>query len=190
MIERVLGDDYVTLGIGRLVLEEITSTSKSTISLTLLDSQSGDPVVVEGQGTGLVDALFAALVRRFSREYPSLDTLELSGLSIDAHVDTKQGRGTDSTGEVTLDMRNSRGTIFQFSATSRSISLATTLALLKMIEFFINAERAFISLATAVQDAQERGRDDLVARFTLELGEIVLVTSYSDALNWNHHNGS
>jgi hypothetical protein len=50
------------------------------------------------------------------------------------------------------------------------------------VEYFVNAERAFIMLYKSRQDAKERARDDLVTRYTRELAEVVKSTSYSEVV--------
>jgi len=49
----------------------------------------------------------------------------------------------------------------------------------ELLEYFINAERAFVTLYRCRQDARDRQRDDLVTRYTAEMAEIVKSTSYS-----------
>ena len=50
------------------------------------------------------------------------------------------------------------------------------------IEYFVNAERAFLTLHNARRDAASRGREDLVARYTAEMAEVVEATSYADVI--------
>ena len=45
-----------------------------------------------------------------------------------------------------------------------------------------NAERAFLTLYNARRDALQRGREDLVARYTAELSEVVQSTSYAEVI--------
>jgi len=50
------------------------------------------------------------------------------------------------------------------------------------IEYFINAERAFIILHHSLIDARERQRPDLVTRYTQEVAEVVKSTSYAEVI--------
>ena len=50
------------------------------------------------------------------------------------------------------------------------------------VEYFVNAERAFITLHHARMDAKERRRDDLIVRYTRELAEVVKSTSYAEVI--------
>ena len=47
---------------------------------------------------------------------------------------------------------------------------------------YFNAERAFLTLHNARRDALARGREDLVARYTAEMAEVVESTSYAEVI--------
>jgi hypothetical protein len=51
-----------------------------------------------------------------------------------------------------------------------------------VVEYFVNAERAFMTLYRSRKDAQERHRSDLVARYTHEMAEVVKSTSYAEVI--------
>ena len=145
--------------------------------------EGGKAYDVEGQGVGLVHAVYNALLDRFAIEYQSLKSIELAGFTVDADVETKKDKaGVDAVGKVTLDVTNSEGRRFTFSDSSRSVSASVARAVLAVVQYFVNAERAFILLHKARRDAVERGRHDLVARFTAELAEVVESTSYAEVI--------
>ena len=179
LIRRVLGDNYLELGIQKMVLEESFETGRSKVKLFTKDPQ-GYELAVDGEGVGVVDAIWLGLLQRYAIEYQSLKSLELANFIVQARLDTKKHRdGTDAVGEVTLEVRNSEGTLFPFSDASRSITKSAARAVLAAVEYFVNAERAFVTLYKSRQDARERQRDDLVTRYTEELAEVVKSTSYS-----------
>ena len=181
LIRRVLGSEFLNLEVVHLVLEEDSATGKSRVKLEA--AQNGTSLVVDGEGVGLVDALVAGLFKRFEIEYQSLKSIELASFHVDARLDTKKRRaGADSVGEVTLEVRNSDGKLFGFSDSSRSIATSTARAVVAAVEYFVNAERAFITLYKSRQDARERNRDDLVTRYTEELSEVVKSTSYAEVI--------
>lgn len=62
------------------------------------------------------------------------------------------------------------------------MTASATRAVLAMVDHFVNSERAFVTLYNARQDAQQRGRVDLVGRFTAELAEVVKSTSYTEVI--------
>ena len=182
LIRRVLGDDYLELHILRLTLIEEFDTETSVVKVETVDTR-GKTQLVEGEGCGLVDALFSGLLGRYAIEYQSLETIELANFLVGAHLDTKHNTsGVDAVGEVTLDVRNSEGEMFSFSDESRSITTSTARAVLAVVEYFVNAERAFVTLYSCLKDAKDRNRSDLVTRYTRELAEVVKSTSYAEVI--------
>lgn len=181
LIQRVLGSNYLELQIKRLSLDESFDPDQSSVRITLKDHQ--DQLDVSATGAGLVDAIWTALLDRFAPEYESLKTLELSSFTISAQPDTKNHRdGLDSVGEVKLQVKNSDGLVFEFCDASRSIAASSARSVLAAVEYFVNAERAFITLHRSREDAKERNRSDLVSRYTAELAEVVKSTSYAEVI--------
>ena len=183
-IKRVLGTEYVEHHIVGLSLEEDFTAGRSKVRLELEEQNgNGGKLTVDGEGVGLVDALTHGLVSRFSPEYGSLESIEFTGFTVSAEFETKQnGTGTDAVGEVALEVRNSEGRPFHFSDASRSVATSAARAVLAAVEYFVNAERAYITLFNALKDAKERHRPDLVTRYTRELAEVVKSTSYADVI--------
>jgi hypothetical protein len=179
-IRKVLAKDYLELSLRHLSVEEDPEVS-TRVKVTVVDG--GAPVEIEGQGVGLVDAIYSALLSRFALEYQSLATITLAGFTVDADVETKKAKaGVDAVGKVTIDVVNSEGRRFTFSDSSRSVTTSVARAVLAVVQYFVNAERAFITLHKARKDALDRGRADLVARFTAELAEVVESTSYAEVI--------
>ncbi|HTL36717.1 MAG TPA: alpha-isopropylmalate synthase regulatory domain-containing protein [Kofleriaceae bacterium] len=180
LIRRVLGTNYLQLALGKLSIEEEPNAG-SLVKVVVNEGET--PVEVEGKGVGVVDALYSGLLGRYAREYKSLETIELAGFSVAADVETKKGHaGVDAVGRVTLDVRNSEGRHFTFSHASRSVTTSTACAVLACVQYFVNAERAFLTLYNARRDALARGREDLVARYTREMAEVVEATSYAEVI--------
>jgi hypothetical protein len=179
LIRRVLGANFLELGLQRLVIEELDTGSSVKLSV-----QEGDQIVeVEGKGVGLVDALYVGLLDRYAREYQSLKTTQLTEFRVAADIETKQAQaGADAVGRVTLEVSNSEGRLFAFSDASRSVTASTARAVLAMVSYFVNAERAFLTLYNARRDALERGREDLVSRYTAEMAAVVESTSYAEVI--------
>ena len=90
--------------------------------------------------------------------------------------------GLDAVVPVTLDITNSEGRHFVFSDASRSMMSSAARAVIAMVQYFVNAERAFLTLHNARRDALARGREDLVSRYTAEMAEVVESTSYAEVI--------
>jgi hypothetical protein len=175
----VLGANYFELTLHRLTIEELDGGSK--VKLEVLEGDQ--PVEVEGHGVGLVDALYAALLDRYAREYQSLKTIQMTGFQVAADIETKKAQaGVDAVARVTLDVSNSEGRLFSFSDASRSVTSSTARVVLVMVQYFVNAERAFLTLHNARRDALARGREDLVSRYTAEMAAVVESTSYAEVI--------
>jgi hypothetical protein len=181
LIRRVLGANYLELALQRMSVEENPSDG-TAVKATV--TERGAPVQVEGKGVGVVDAIYAALLARYAGEYQSLTTIKLVGFAVAPQLETKSGdSGVDAVGTVTIDVENSEGKLFTFSDTSRSVTLSIARAVLAVVQYFVNAERAFLTLHHARKDALDRGREDLVARYTAEMAEVVESTSYADVID-------
>jgi len=180
LIRRVLGTNYLQLTMNKLVVEEDPSDgSKVKASIT----EGADQVEVDGKGVGVVDALYNALLSRYAREYQSLKTIQIVGFQVAADMQSKKVQaGVDAVGRVTLDVTNSEGRHFTFTDASRSVTTSTAKTVLACVQYFVNAERAFLTLHNARRDALSRGREDLVARYTAEMAEVVEATSYAEVI--------
>lgn len=179
LIRRVLGANFLELKLGRLAFEELDDGS--VVRATVLE---GDQAVdVEGRGVGVIDGIYNALLARYAREYQSLKTIQLTGFHVAADIETKKAQaGVDAVGRVTLDVTNSEGRHFSFAHASRSVTSSSARAVLAMVQYFVNAERAFLTLYNARRDALARGREDLVSRYTAELAQVVESTSYAEVI--------
>ncbi|MDX2093715.1 MAG: alpha-isopropylmalate synthase regulatory domain-containing protein [Kofleriaceae bacterium] len=179
LIRRVLGSNFLELKLVRLAFEEGDHTS--TCKLNVLEGEQ--PVEVEGKGVGVVDAIFSAMLDRYAREYQSLKTIQLTGFHVAADLETKKAQaGVDAIGRVTLDITNSEGRHFTFSDKSRSVTISIARAVLATVQYFTNAERAFVTLHNARRDALARNREDLVSRYTAEMAQVVESTSYAEVI--------
>jgi len=182
-IKRALGETFLDLRIHKLTLQEDLDEKKCRIHVVCRTKGSDQEIAVDGVGVGVVDAIFSGLLERFAAEYQSLKSIKLSGFNVQSKIETKQGKiGADAVGEVQLEVTNSEGKRFSFSDSSRSIVASAAVAVLIAVEYFVNAERAFVALHKALKTAQERGRPDLVQRYTRELAEVVESTSYAEII--------
>jgi hypothetical protein len=179
LIRKVLGANFFELTLHRLTIEELDGGSRVKVEVL-----EGDQTIeVEGRGVGLVDALFVGLLDRYAREYQSLKTIQMTGFQVAADIETKKAQaGVDAVARVTLDVNNSEGRPFSFSDASRSVTTSSARAVLAMVQYFVNAERAFLTLHHARRDALARGREDLVSRYTAEMAAVVESTSYAEVI--------
>lgn len=179
LIRRVLGPNTLDLKLVRHAVEE--GDHHTTAKVQLLEGEQ--PVDVEGKGIGVVDAIYNGLLDRYAREYQSLKTIQLTGFHVAGEIETKKAQaGVDAVGRVTIEVTNSEGRRFTFSDKSRSVTISITRAVMAVVCYFVNAERAFVTLHNARRDALSRGREDLVSRYTAEMAEVVESTSYAEVI--------
>ncbi|MEZ4404216.1 MAG: alpha-isopropylmalate synthase regulatory domain-containing protein [Kofleriaceae bacterium] len=177
LIRRILGDGYLELRLVRLTVEEVPDLA-TRVAVEVGENTS--TTTIDGEGVGPVDALWGALVGRYAREYQSLKSVQLAGFTVGVAIESKVRRaGLDAMATVELAVVNSDGRRFAFADTSRSITASAARAVIAVVQYFVNAERAFVMLSHARKDAVARSRADLVARYTAELAEVVKSTSYA-----------
>jgi hypothetical protein len=169
-LENILKEGYIHVDVVSLVIyEDLDDSCGADIILS-----SG--AVVQGRGVGQVAAIFDALQSHFVKEYTSLETISLVDFNVS--VDRKRLESMTTVCNASLVIKNSFGATRRFMDSSRSLSASTARVAAQTVEFYINSERAYTALTVALADAEERGRDDLVTRYTHELAEIVKATEY------------
>jgi hypothetical protein len=175
LTRRVLGEDFTKVEIVGLRIEDnLNGECSARVTLS-------PKFTVRGTGVGQVDAIFSALKTHFAREYKSLKNIELTDFEVSLSRNTSRHRdGADAECVATISIKNSRGNLFEFTSPSRSLAASSALAVGQAVEFFLNSEKAFCALSRALQDAQERNRQDLVTKYTAELATITVNTSYRE----------
>jgi hypothetical protein len=184
LMRDVLGSSYTQLHVKRVMIEENMEEGTTAVTCEVRDEGSAETSVIAGKGVGVIDALFQGVHSRFAEEYPSLKTIRFSSFNLDAQLDTGEAfSATDSQATIAVEIANSEDQRFSFSHTSRSVNAASIVTTLRGLEYFINSERAFVSMYHALGDAEERNRSDLVQRYTGILAILVQNTSYSEVIS-------
>jgi hypothetical protein len=184
LVAEVLDGTELRLKVDKYTAEEILESGKVRVHCEVHDEHTGEPLVIEGAGVGLVDAFFSGLKARYSDEFPSLKSIRFADFSIAADVDSTRepGAGSDMPATVTLRVANSEGREFAFVHSSPSITGSCVAVVLHAVAFFINSERAYVSLYRALEFAREQNRVDSVRRYTAQMATLVEATSYSEVI--------
>lgn len=180
LAREILRDNYVYFHIERLELVEEESAVR--VRARLSRPGSTDNRDVEGQGVGVVDAFFDAVMAQFAGEYPSLTTIAVTDFKMASGFDEAQGRRSDALAVATLRVRNSEGVEYEFTGKTPSVTRSAVRAALDALTFFINSERAYVQLQLALQDARTRRRSDLVEKYRSQMAILVHATSYSEVI--------
>lgn len=184
LTREVLGSDYIELLVSRYSLTEDLQSGRALIATQLLQSGLGAPRSIEGEGVGLVDALFKGIQQALVADYPSIGNI----FFVDFHVAgdfrgaKRDGARTDVPGLVRLGVENSSGRAFTFEHTSPSVSASSVNAVLKAVEHFVNAELAVLKVYSWIADARKRSRPDLADKYTQRLADLVQNASYSESI--------
>lgn len=180
----VLGSDFVELEVWAYQLTEDLVSGKAAIVTQLQLSGETTPRAIEGEGVGLVDALFKGIQQALVADFASIAHI----FFVDFHVAgdfkgaKRDGARTDVPGTVRLGVENSSGRAFEFHHTSPSVSASSVKAVLKAVEHFVNAERAVLKVYSWIEDARKRSRPDLAEKYISRLADLVQNASYSDTI--------
>ena len=203
LITNALDGDYLSIKVKKLSLnedltnlyqnqssEEIKEITQQSCEVILevevkrgsYDTEPAYSIDLQGKGVGLIDASFEALVKHFADEYQSLKSIQFASFAIKGEAEQSKRAGADAKCTARLVIHNSDDNPLEFEESGHSMAAVSLFIVLSAVEHFINAERAFISLYRALEDAKKRGRQDLVESFTSQLSELVKTTSYSEVI--------
>lgn len=181
LIKRILGPDLLSLTVVHYTVSEYVGPDAGC-NVTVTLAHADDPeqrAAISGRGVGVVDAIFHGLMGHFSKAFDSLGTISFTGFRVQGCMATStDAQGLDAEAEVTIKVVNAHHRPAEFTARGRSTLAAALSAVVQVVEHFINAERAYLRIHTALVDARRRSRPDLVDRFTAELAALVDNTSY------------
>ena len=182
LIRDVLGDKYVDLKATKLTFEEDFATERVRVRCDVTDDKGAQHI--EGEGVGLLDAFFGGLSKHLAKNYPSLKTIVFADFLVKADVNTKKvSSASDAAARVELIVENPDKRRFTFSHASRSITHSSVEVTIQACAYFLNSERAFLQVRSALEHAQKENRQDSVKRYTAILAQLVENTSYSEALS-------
>ncbi|MGM0574671.1 MAG: alpha-isopropylmalate synthase regulatory domain-containing protein [Myxococcota bacterium] len=183
LVREVLGEGYTDLEVTAYSLEEDIHEGKASIVCKLMGVAGDNGRAVEGQGVGMVDALFNGLKATLSEDFPSLDHIYFVDFGITGDFsESKTVSHTDVAGHVTLVVENSSGRRFTFESESKSISASSVGVVVECVEHFVNAETAVRRVYEWIEDARKRARPDLAEKYTQRLADLVQNASYSESL--------
>jgi hypothetical protein len=180
LAREILGDSFVIINVISMKFLENFETNKAELESQLIELTDNNVKTkqIYGQGVGLIDACFDALIKCYEKTYCSLDTISIVDFRINSHTEQANRRQSDAKVTALLRVNNSLNHEYTFECTSSSISHSSMAAVQESVAFFINSELAYTRLHYALKDAEKRGRGDLVERFKQNMGTLVNATSY------------
>lgn len=178
-IKDILKEEYLALNLKKVTIEEEVGKNTSKISCKFSEN-GGRAVTLRSEGCGVLDAIFNGLLTHYSVGYPSLVNITFEAFDATPDFRKKKSSGSDAEIVVEIQFTNSSNTIMTFRNSGRSFVSAAVQGVFSAMEFYINSEKAFRKLKFLIQDAKQRGRADIRARYVSQISTIVKVTSYED----------
>jgi len=180
IIKRTLEDDYAKLELYQLSLKEDAIEQITEIDCRIV--VNGKKMTIKGKGKGPVDALFTALVDRFSKDYHSLENLCFARFSVEADINKDLATAkTDAAVHATLEIDHELDSLL-FREWANSVSVVSAKVVLSTVEHFVNAEKAVVKLYKGLQHAKKSGRGDMINVYTQRLTGIVKNVSYEKVI--------
>jgi len=176
-IKGLLGDRYITIRLGN----EIEVKEKfNTVDLKCeVGFSSGKSLVLEGTGSGPVDAMFHAMKIEYSSCY-SIKDLILLDFNIRGSLED-DGQ-PNSKVEAVLVVENNTRHPLAFRSVSRSVLRSSLEVCLKSMEYFINCEEAIKITYACIKDAKKRNRGDIEDQNVLNLQKILKHVQVSELM--------
>jgi hypothetical protein len=176
IVHSVLNESYVPLRIKDFTLKEDLENDKSLITCQLMLGEEN--AFLEGQGDGVVDALFCTIINELSSEYSSLNSIQIIDFILKAKP-VKRGFGSGGFVNIDLAIRNRLGEKTHFLHEARSLNGAVILVVQKTIEYYVNSELAALQLKKSLRNAKKRNRTDLEEQYINMMSELVKNMPYN-----------
>ena len=182
-MREVLQDDFLTLQVLRSTATEDFASGTCRLQAVVSAEPLAAEAEIDAEGVGVVAAFFDGLRARFAPEHPSLRSLSFSSFDVRGLIEESgDGDRSNAHARVTVGITNSYGNEFLFASVTPSVERSSLQAVANAVCYFINSERAYVTMYNALQHYRSTGRTDLVAKYTTMLGGMVRNTSYSEVL--------
>lgn len=180
LIREIMGDECLVIETVSIKFWENFETNRAKIQAKIIEFSLDKSIKlnIEGEGVGLIDAYFDAMIKNYESQYSSLDQISIVDFHVKADIEHGTQRKSDAKVTALLRVKNADNFEYAFEGTSFSISHSSVLVVQGVLAFFINAEKTYKKLHFALGNAKERGRFDLVERFQNQMATIVKATSY------------
>ena len=151
---------------------------KNQANITLKVQHNSDQHEFTGSGVGIVDAGFNALTAHYGESFKSLNTISLSDLYFQVDHSSSRELSLKSKTMMKIEFRNDTKNKTFFSENTTSMSFTGISVLVKAFQFYMNCELLFKRLKFLIEEAENRNRSDVAAKYRYELSKVVEVTNY------------
>jgi hypothetical protein len=180
LAQEILADDRLVLETLSLKLSENFETNLAKVEVKIIELVNGKikNLLIQGEGVGLIDAYFDAMIKNYEKNFCSLEHISIVDFRVAAHTDNATQRKSDANVTALLRVKNSDRHEYTFECTTSSISHSSLSVVEEAIAFFLNSELAYKKLHIALINAKERGRPDLIEKYQNQMATLVKATSY------------
>lgn len=180
LAKEILDDAYIKLEVQNIKFSENNDLRHAKFEARMVEISDNKPKnqLILGEGVGLLDACFDAMLKNYQQRYCSLSSISIVDFTLNANLDNDNQRKSAAKVTALLRVKNSEAHEYCFQCTTTSISFSSISTVKEAFMFFINAELAYIRLYGAWNDAKERGRHDLIDRYRNQMSLLVHATSY------------
>ena len=183
-VDSVLGADTYRLKLIRLDCVENFTKNETTAKLQMTANNRKDRIKCSGQGVGIMHSLFLCLKELYAVEYPSLREIELKSFAANTYLGSPDlPNKIEACVEIVVEFENAYGQVTPFRASSSSLLKSAAMSLVSAIQYYINAEKAFLKLRSLIKDAEERKRSDIKMDLVYKITKIVGVSSYEELVS-------
>jgi hypothetical protein len=187
---RIINDvleQKVCLTIKSFSLKEDFKNDCSCVSFLLCytDGEIQQEFEIYGEGSGVIDAIYTGILKKFESEYISLRNVALYDFLVSVKFqESRTASSTDAPVEVKIGLvgTSSSKSKLYFKAKSNSIVKSGLMAVCNAMEYLINSERTVTQLCKDIEYASKRQRVDLKEKYISKLSELVNFISYSEVV--------
>lgn len=175
LVRRTLKDDFLRLQVVHYLMSEyVGPTAQCRVTLTVQRAPGAWPrETVDCNGVGFVEAVYRGLTTHFASTWPGIADLHFTGFQVAGQMETSRDqKGLDAEATVRVEVRNTSRNRFRFEASGRSTLAASIRAVARVIEHFVNAERAASRLRLDAELARRAGLIDDLARIRNDLEDL------------------
>ena len=176
-IRETLGSNSLTLRDEFITISEARHGAPTTVDFMFheVKESTETPISISSTGRGFIDAIFKGMVKQYSDDYPSLNQIKLKKFTVSTPGFLDAQTASDVQVSLRFEISNN---FFTFSNVSSSIVRSAYCNLLETFEFYINCEKCFLTLRTAVDDARKRNRFDIVSACSYKMSDLTKMISY------------
>lgn len=176
VVKEILSDNYLSFSLDSVKIEETSVSSLVCLDISSKTTKTYNTGNYCGLSDNIFTAGFSACTNKIEPLYTSIKNIRLISIKSDK-CNISLGAQSPSTTIVT--MRNGHYNHFEFLNEAVRNVRDVFSVIISGLEFFVNAERAFVQTKAAMIDAAARNRQDLLERLGYNLSYVTQANDFS-----------